>query len=75
MSTRLAGHELLNEGAPYTKHGRNSYPARTGYGTGGKGHGKCSCGALSGWLESGSKRKQWHREHKDAIRAEMEATA
>lgn len=66
--SRLAGHELTSEGAPHDAKGRPAYPVRYGYGTGGTGRGKCSCGALSGVLDSGTKRKAWHRGHKDEIR-------
>lgn len=73
MNTRLSGHELLDEGAAYVKAGRWSH--RIHYrGTGGTGRGKCSCGMVSEVLDSGTKRKAWHREHKNTIRAEMEAT-
>lgn len=67
-SVRLSGHELLSEGAPFVKEGRHSHLARSSYGTGGTGRGKCSCGALSEVLDSGTKRKAWHRGHKDEIR-------
>lgn len=65
--SRLAGHELISEGAPYDAKGRPAYPVRSGYSTGGTGRGKCSCGALSDVLDSGAKRKGWHRGHKDEI--------
>ena len=69
-STRLAGHDLLDEGAAYVKDGRHSRRARN-YGTGGEGRAKCLCGELSPVLPSGTTRKQWHREHKAAIRAQQ----
>lgn len=66
VSGHLSGHTLLGEGAAYNEHG-----SRIGYqGTGGPGMAKCSCGALSPFVISGMKRKQWHRDHKAAIRAE-----
>lgn len=36
---------------------------------GSDGHGKCSCGALSGLLPSNNQRKAWHRLHKAEILA------
>lgn len=68
-AVRLAGHELLSEGSPFVKEGRHSHLAHSHYGTGGTGRGKCSCGALSEVLDSGTKRKAWHRGHKDEVRA------
>lgn len=65
--SRLPGHELISEGAPFDAKGRPEFPSRSGYGTGGKGRGKCSCGALSDVLDSGTKRKAWHRGHKENI--------
>jgi len=67
-NTRLAGHELVREGAPHNERG---YQERSAYsGTGGSGYGKCSCGELSGLLHSGNARQKWHREHKNTIRGE-----
>jgi hypothetical protein len=66
-TNRLSGHELEHEGAPFRGDGRK---IRAGWGgTGSIGHGKCSCGALSPELTSGTQRKAWHRAHKDEIRA------
>ena len=68
LSGHLSGHELYSEGAPFDALGR---PVNVWQGgTGGIGRGKCSCGEMSDVLNSGNKRKQWHREHKDTIRAE-----
>ncbi|MDQ8040652.1 hypothetical protein RDI86_02195 [Cellulosimicrobium sp. XJ-DQ-B-000] len=67
-STRLAGHELLWEGAPHEKRANGTFSRRWGQGTGGTGHGLCSCGASSGEMTSGTQRKKWHREHKQQIR-------
>lgn len=64
--SRMPGHELIREGAPFEADGRDSYPARWGSGTG---CGRCSCGALSEVLTSGAARKNWHRGHKDSIAA------
>ncbi|MET4222810.1 hypothetical protein [Oerskovia enterophila] len=63
--SRLAGHELWWEGAPHTAKGQLIYRGRIT--TGGTGHGKCSCGALSPELPSGTQRRAWHREHKAEI--------
>lgn len=72
MSTRLAGHELLDEGAAYVKAGRWSHRI-TPRGTGGEGRGKCSCGVVSEILKSGNQRKAWHRDHKEAMKKQAEA--
>ena len=65
--SRLSGHELQYEGAPYDAKGR---PVNTLYGgSAGDGRAKCSCRALSPVLSSANKRKQWHREHKETMRA------
>jgi hypothetical protein len=66
--TRLAGHELFYEGAAHDAQGKRVLVIRGG--TGGTGRGKCSCGVLSPELTSGTKRKAWHRSHKDQIRKE-----
>lgn len=65
--SRLAGHELLAEGAAFFKQGRHILRAYTNR-TGGVGFARCSCGALSEVLDSGAKRKAWHRGHKDELR-------
>lgn len=64
--TRLSGHELLSEGAPYDGKKRriSSYYG----GVSGEGRALCSCGALSDFLSSANKRKAWHRAHKEEIR-------
>lgn len=65
-NTRLSGHELYREGAPYDDRGR---PINIFWGgTAGAGRGKCSCGELSPGLSSATKRKAWHRAHKQEIR-------
>ncbi|WP_159601603.1 hypothetical protein [Agromyces humi] len=64
-NTRLAGHTLANEGAPFNDNG-----ARIGYrGTSGEGRGKCSCGELSDVVASGGARRRWHADHKAEIAA------
>jgi hypothetical protein len=49
-SLHLHGHRLFDEGRIFRCTGRH-------------GEGKCSCGALSGILESDAARKRWHRFH------------
>lgn len=63
--SRLAGHEPWWEGAPHTAKGQLIHRGRIT--TGGTGHGKCSCGAFSPELPSGTQRRAWHREHKAEI--------
>jgi hypothetical protein len=65
--SRLSGHELIGEGAAYDAKGKYRVQEIWG-GTAGTGKGKCSCGALSPELTSGTKRKAWHRAHKDELR-------
>jgi hypothetical protein len=62
---RLAGHTLIGGGAPHLSNGVRIM--RMYGGTFGGGHGKCSCGALSGDLPSSTKRKAWHRTHKEQV--------
>lgn len=59
-NTRLAGHELPNEGRLYAGGGW--------YQAGVEGSATCSCGAKSKKLPNASQRKKWHRAHKDDIR-------
>jgi len=61
--TRLPGHELRHEGRLYG-----------GYSVGyinGPGKTRCSCGEKSPELPSTRARKQWHRDHKNDVRAAM----
>lgn len=61
--TVLKGHGLLFEGKAYQENGSPfSWSEKVGCG-------KCSCGALSPVLPSKRKRQQWHRQHKDEVRA------
>lgn len=60
-SERVSGHTLRYEGAPIEKGGA--------WTTGGSGRAGCSCGAKSPVLDSGGKRKRWHREHKAEVLA------
>ena len=59
---RVKGHTLVGEGWPLNYRGDRLY-------TTSQGHARCSCGLASGLLQTNRQRKQWHREHKDAIRA------
>lgn len=70
-ATRVPGHELFYEGAAHDADGKRILVIWGG--TGGTGRGKCSCGALSPELTSGTQRKAWHRDHKDQIRKETHA--
>lgn len=66
----LPGHALAREGAAYTAEGE--YARGTDYWivTAGQGHGKCECGALSPEVGGRKYRRNWHVEHKTAIRNE-----
>lgn len=70
---RIHGHTLIAEGAAFELSdkygsGRRVYRVRAG-GAGGTGFGCCSCGAQSEVLDSGGKRKAWHRAHKMEVAA------
>lgn len=69
MNQVVPGHSLVREGAPHRDDGRPNNEAYS-HGTGGTGCGKCTCGALSPVLNSGTKRKAWHRQHKADVRAQ-----
>lgn len=71
---RLAGHSLRSEGKPFEVTPGGAIVRRTGYRSY-WGLGLCSCGATSTQLKSNEQRKQWHRDHKAAVRAEQEAGA
>lgn len=58
---RVSGHELVDEGAPFSLDGWAYWPRR------GTGHGKCRCGLLSPELPSEAARKRWHRQHKEEV--------
>lgn len=69
--TLLLGHTLWAEGKGYGAYPCVSCSPAMAYdriGTGGPGHARCSCGAVSPHLDSGTKRKAWHRAHKQQIR-------
>lgn len=63
--TLVKGHTLLFEGAALGMLGNDC-----GLGVGG-----CSCGARSEELPSRASRKRWHKEHKQAVAAEVVAKA
>ena len=65
-SARVSGHTLRYEGAAYRSDGM---PERRHNGWG---HGKCSCGELSGALANTAERKRWHRRHKAEVLAAKE---
>ena len=60
QNTRLTGHGLWHEGRIWT--GLRYSSCATGVG-------RCECGAQSPPLANATKRKQWHRDHKNDIRA------
>jgi hypothetical protein len=62
-NARLAGHGLWNEGNP-----RNGDIGELRRGVG---EATCECGAVSPKLPSTSQRRQWHRDHKEAIKTAM----
>ena len=63
--TLLKGHSLRFEGQAL--YGGPNMGCPTG--KNGRGQGRCSCGEWSPVLGSSYQRKQWHRQHKDEIRA------
>lgn len=67
VSKPLTGHGLSSEGGPFDEFGRSISLWRNG----GTGRAKCECDALSEVLDSKTKRQEWHRQHKAAVRAEM----
>lgn len=69
-NTRLAGHGLQAEGKPYVP-GEEELWLRTHQAVG---VGLCSCGATSDVVNSDGARKRWHAEHKQAVRAQLEAS-
>ncbi len=58
---RLIGHSLWGKGRPIE--------ASTGKAWVRRGHARCECTQLSPMLTGDARRKQWHRDHKDDIRA------
>lgn len=77
--TQIPGHGLHGEGKGVVLSGEPCCAHLDKWlmnrGTGGEGHGKCSCGTVSEHLYSGAERKRWYAEHKaDAVR-EREGSA
>ena len=77
-ANRLTGHVLQAEGAPFqvvvrTETGK-PIVERVGswITTSGTGRGYCSCGATSDVVDTTTKRRQWHRDHKTQIREESQ---
>lgn len=71
-NTRLSGHGLRNEGAPFARDG-NGWQ-RLWWPDGPEGVALCECGATSEVLPSDTARKRWHRDvHKLALSGESEA--
>lgn len=68
-NTQLAGHGLLNEGAPFDDAGDRVHVS-----TSGPGRAKCSCGELSDPLPSGGARRRWHAAHKEAVRSSAQGS-
>lgn len=58
-------HTLIAEGAPHDSNGERTLLFAT---AGRSGRAKCSCGELSPDLPSGRQRKQWHQDHKEAVK-------
>jgi hypothetical protein len=71
----LPGHALHWEGGPHAAPGSAccpdllDRPYRIGTAGTGDGHALCQCGETSPHLTTNRARKQWHREHKAAVRA------
>ena len=65
--SRLAGHGLRSEGAPFLMNERGEWSRVVTYSYAsvtGMGRGLCECGAFSVILDSAHQRKKWHRLHK-----------
>ena len=65
--TLVKGHTLYREGWAHDQDGVPFYAGNLC-----SGFGKCSCGALSPWLETRNARKQWHAQHKAELKGERE---
>ena len=70
-NTRLAGHGLRSEGAPFmlNEDGNWARSSRHFSTVSGVGRGPCECGAVSPLTNSSTDRKKWHREHKAEVSA------
>ena len=80
-NTRVAGHSLRKEGAPYylalcercqdNAHEHGSWTDESGLRSMNKvGHGLCSCGALSPHMDGDRTRRRWHMTHKIDMKKE-----
>ena len=69
--TRVSGHALKNEGAPFlhAEGGRLIRASGPYGGVSGEGRGVCTCGAISDVLASATQRRKWHRAHKAEVTA------
>lgn len=70
-NTRLSGHTLRSEGAPFRWSADSGRYVRINalYGPAtGDGFALCSCGTVSQMLHSNAERKRWHGLHKQQIR-------
>jgi hypothetical protein len=64
--TRIAGHALRHEGAPFDRDGHLIYSG--GFiSSSGVGRARCECGTMSEVLQSANQRKAWHRQHKAEV--------
>jgi hypothetical protein len=61
--SRLSGHGLRHEGAAYSE------PRVRSNDQSGPGMALCECGTYSPVIKNRARRKQWHADHKDDIRA------
>jgi hypothetical protein len=69
-NTRLTGHGLLNEGAPFLLDITTNPPVlyrMDSNGTSGVGRGRCTCRAMSPEVETAAARRAWHVQHKAAV--------
>jgi hypothetical protein len=65
--TRVVGHALRHEGAPFDRDGKLIHGGGFIH-TSGVGRARCECGAMSEMLQSANQRKAWHRDvHKPAV--------
>jgi len=66
--TRVAGHGLWSEGAPYMIDEDGNWTRSGHFHTvSGVGRGVCECGAASPVTNSSGGRKKWHAEHKAKV--------
>lgn len=66
-SSRVSGHALRHEGAPYDELGNLIRRGWYYTSTDGPGRALCECGTLSPEFSSRRRRRIWHRAHKQAI--------